>query len=85
MELRFFTQEEASLNASFVFYDFRTAFVFMTEVAFLSESMNHHPNWTNVYNRVEILITTHDAGNKLTDLDFSLALKIESIAEKYLL
>ena len=84
MNLKYFRTEEASLNASFIFCDFRTAFVFMTEVAFIAEKLNHHPDWSNSYNKVIFRITTHDAGNRLTEKDFMLAEKIEKIAEKYL-
>lgn len=85
MKLKIFTNREASLNASFVFCDFRTAFVFMTEVAFVAEKMSHHPDWSNSYNKVNISITTHDAGKKLTEKDYLLAEQIEIIVEKYLL
>ncbi len=73
------------MNASFVFCDFQTAFVFITEVAFLAEKLNHHPDWSNSYNKVNISITTHDAENNLTEKDFALAEQIEFIVEKYLL
>ena len=53
------------------------------EVAFAAENANHHPNWSNVYNTVTIHLTTHDAGNTVTDKDHSLAAKIEGIAAKY--
>lgn len=57
---------------SFTFRDFLGAFSFMTRVAILAEQHNHHPEWSNVYNKVEIRLTTHDAGG-LTDQDFRLA------------
>lgn len=82
--LRYFIEEEASLKASFSFSNFRVAFAFMTEVAFLAEKLGHHPNWYNVYNRVDIELFTHDAGNILTELDYKLAIKIEEIVDKYL-
>ena len=53
----------------------------MTRVAFLAESQQHHPNWSNVYNRVEIVLTTHDAGNVVTDKDFKLAKAIDQLFE----
>lgn len=67
------------LTKTFTFKDFSEAFAFMTQVAFLAEKMNHHPTWTNVYNRVTIELTTHDAGNKVTDKDRELAAAIDEI------
>jgi 4a-hydroxytetrahydrobiopterin dehydratase len=55
----------------------------MTEVAFAAEKLNHHPNWSNVYNRVIIELTTHDAGNTITDKDRQLAKAIEAIFLTY--
>ena len=66
------------IEKEFVFQDFVEAFGFMTKVAFLSEKENHHPEWSNVYNRVKIRLSTHDAGG-LTDKDFKLAGKIEAM------
>ena len=60
------------------FKDFTEAFSFMTQVALKAEKMNHHPEWFNVYNQVEIALTTHDAGG-LTDNDYKLADYINSI------
>lgn len=57
---------------SFHFKDFNEAFGFMTRLALLAETMNHHPEWFNVYNRVEITLTTHDAGG-ITENDFRMA------------
>ena len=51
-----------ALTRSFLFADFSEAFAFMTRVALLAEQMNHHPEWSNVWNRVDMLLTTHDAG-----------------------
>lgn len=70
-------EESNQLRKSFTFTDFTEAFAFMTRVAFLAESQQHHPNWSNVYNRVEIVLTTHDAGNVVTDKDFKLAKAID--------
>lgn len=67
------------LTKTFEFLDFREAFAFMTRVAFLAEEMNHHPNWSNVYNRVTIQLTTHDAQNTITDKDRALAEAIDKI------
>jgi 4a-hydroxytetrahydrobiopterin dehydratase len=66
---------EEKLHRQFVFQDFVEAFGFMSRVALLAESMNHHPEWSNVYSRVEINLTTHDAGG-ITELDFTLAERI---------
>ena len=71
--------ENDKLSKTFVFNDFKQAFSFMTHVAFWSEGYNHHPNWTNVYNRVSIELTTHDAGNIITEKDYQLAEKIDEI------
>ena len=66
------------IKKKFEFKDFMEAFSFMTQVALKAEKMNHHPEWFNVYNRVEITLTTHDAGG-LTDKDQKLADYINSI------
>lgn len=73
------TEENNQLSRTFVFQDFQEAFAFMTRVAFLAEKMNHHPEWTNVYNKVEIRLSTHDAGNVVTDKDYQLAASIDNI------
>jgi 4a-hydroxytetrahydrobiopterin dehydratase len=70
---------EDKLYRRFVFDNFVEAFGFMSQVALLCESMNHHPQWTNVYNRVDILLTTHDVGG-ISSLDFTLASRINSLA-----
>ena len=59
--------------------DFRKAFAFMTEMAIVAETMNHHPEWFNVYNRVRVQLTTHDAGG-ITQKDLDLAREMEEIA-----
>jgi len=66
------------LYRKIVFNDFSEAFAFMTRVAIEAEKMNHHPLWTNVWNTVEIWLTTHDAGNIVTQKDRDLAAKIDS-------
>ena len=71
-------QLDSALVAELEFRDFVDAFSFMTEVAALAEAHNHHPEWSNVYNRVTIRLTTHDAGNQVTDKDRRLA---EAISE----
>jgi 4a-hydroxytetrahydrobiopterin dehydratase len=70
------------IKRTFVFKDFVEAFSFMTSAAILSEKLNHHPNWKNVYNKVEITLSTHDAGG-LTDLDFKLAKAMDVVWDKY--
>lgn len=72
------------LKATFEFKDFAQAFSFMTEVAFCAEKQNHHPNWSNVWNKVFIELCTHDAGNVITEKDHALAKEISKIFEKYL-
>ena len=72
-------QEDNKLKKIFEFKDFVEAFGFMTKVAILAEKMDHHPNWSNVYNRVTIELTTHDAGNTVTDRDRKLADAIDAL------
>ncbi|MEM8964379.1 MAG: 4a-hydroxytetrahydrobiopterin dehydratase [Acidobacteriota bacterium] len=71
--------EDGKLHRELVFADFVAAFGFMARVALVAESMNHHPEWSNVYNRVTIDLTTHDAGG-ISEADFALAAKIDSFA-----
>lgn len=66
------------LTRTFKFTDFVEAFGFMTRVAILAEKADHHPEWSNVYNRVEILLTTHDAGG-LSQRDIDLATQIDAM------
>ncbi len=72
-------EEDNSLKRSFEFSNFTEAFAFMTAVAIESEKMNHHPFWSNVYNKVNIELSTHDAGDIVTDKDQKLSQKIDSI------
>jgi len=67
------------LQRKFAFPDFVAAFGFMSQAAILAEKMDHHPEWSNVYNRVEVDLTTHDAGG-VTELDFELAGQMNRIA-----
>ncbi|HVI51004.1 MAG TPA: 4a-hydroxytetrahydrobiopterin dehydratase [Candidatus Sulfotelmatobacter sp.] len=71
-------ETQDSLSRSFRFTDFAGAFTFMTRVALMAERMNHHPDWRNVYNRVDITLTTHDCGG-LSDHDIRLARAIDSV------
>ncbi len=73
-------EENNTLHRKIQFKDFSEAFAFMTRVALLAEKMDHHPLWTNVYNQVEIWLSTHDAGDIVTDKDRALAKKIDAIA-----
>jgi 4a-hydroxytetrahydrobiopterin dehydratase len=73
------TEANNTLKKTFKFKNFQEAFAFMTRVAFLAEKANHHPDWRNVYNTVEITLNTHDAGNVVTDKDRKLALEIDKI------
>jgi 4a-hydroxytetrahydrobiopterin dehydratase len=72
-------EENKQLVRSFEFKDFVEAFAFMTKVAFLAEKHKHHPEWKNVYNRVEIRLSTHDAGDIVTDKDRRLAAAIDEL------
>jgi 4a-hydroxytetrahydrobiopterin dehydratase len=71
--------QENALEVEWVFKDFAQAMAFMNAVAEVAERMNHHPEWTNVYNRVRVRLTTHDAGG-LTALDFALAQAMDELA-----
>jgi 4a-hydroxytetrahydrobiopterin dehydratase len=70
---------EGKLCRQFTFADFAEAFGFMAAVAVVAERMNHHPEWRNVYNRVEVDLVTHDAGG-ITELDFALAERMNQLA-----
>jgi 4a-hydroxytetrahydrobiopterin dehydratase len=71
--------EATAIRRSFAFADFSEAFAFMTRVALAAEKLDHHPDWSNVWNRVEIALTTHDAGG-LTRRDLALARTIDRLA-----
>jgi len=72
-------EENNRLTRTFEFSDFVEAFGFMSKVAIIAEKMDHHPNWSNVYNKVTIELTTHDAGNIITDNDRNLAAAIDKL------
>ncbi|MEQ8478313.1 4a-hydroxytetrahydrobiopterin dehydratase [Fulvivirga sp.] len=76
-------EENNTLVKSFKFKDFITAFGFMSSVAIVAEKMNHHPNWSNVYNTVSFQLNTHDAGDIVTDKDHKLAAVIDDIAKNF--
>jgi len=71
------TRKADGIERTYKFADFVEAFAFMTRVALLAEKADHHPEWSNVYNRVEIRLTTHDAGG-LSQRDFALAKAIDA-------
>jgi len=73
------TEKNNQLIGIFEFDDFSAAFGFMTRVALVAEKRDHHPEWTNMYNKVEIRLCTHDAGSVVTNRDRELAAIIESI------
>ena len=68
-----FKKQDNFLVATFTFKDFSEAWAFMNRVALLAEKQDHHPNWSNVYNEVEIKLTTHSKGNTVTEKDYALA------------
>ncbi|GAB3256931.1 4a-hydroxytetrahydrobiopterin dehydratase [Larkinella harenae] len=72
-------EENNQLTRTFEFQDFSEAFAFMTRVALVAEKMDHHPEWTNTYNKVSFRLCTHDAGNTVTDKDRKLAEAIDAI------
>lgn len=72
-------EKNNKLESKFEFRDFVQAFSFMTRVAFAAEKMNHHPEWSNVWNKVMISLSTHDAGDIITDKDKKLAEAIDKI------
>ncbi|MBV1878618.1 MAG: 4a-hydroxytetrahydrobiopterin dehydratase [Pseudomonadales bacterium] len=74
-------EKDDGLNAEFKFKDFVDAFRFMTLVAKMAEEHQHHPEWSNVYNRVKIRLTTHSAGSTVTKKDRALAQAIQTHAE----
>jgi 4a-hydroxytetrahydrobiopterin dehydratase len=72
-------EENNKLYRKFQFRNFNEAFGFMCRVALEAEKMDHHPEWKNVYNTVEIWLSTHDAGDIVTDKDRKLAKKIDTL------
>lgn len=72
-------EENNTLHRKFEFKDFSEAYAFMTRVAIAAEKMDHHPLWTNVYNKVDIWLSTHDAGDTVTEKDRKLATVIDKI------
>lgn len=79
-DLEGWTYAKNAIHTSFEFENFKEAFTVMTRIAFEAEAQQHHPNWGNVYNQLEISLSTHDAGG-ITEKDFKLARTIEDIIE----
>jgi 4a-hydroxytetrahydrobiopterin dehydratase len=72
-------EKNNSLVREFIFKDFKEAFAFMITVAKIINEMDHHPEWSNVYNKVKITLSTHEAGNTVTQKDRDLADKIDEV------
>jgi 4a-hydroxytetrahydrobiopterin dehydratase len=75
-------EEDHKLKRTFEFADFVEVFGFMTKVALVAEQMNHHPDWSNTYNKVVIELTSHDKGNTVTARDHKLAAAIDKVYGK---
>ncbi len=72
-------EKDNALYNSYKFADFSAAFAFMTRVALIAEKLDHHPTWTNTYNKLEIWLTSHDKGNTITDRDRKMAAAIDKL------
>ena len=70
---------ESLIERDFEFADFREAFAFLVRVAFVAESMDHHPEIANVYNHVSLALSTHDAGNRVTETDLAFASHVNEL------
>ncbi len=73
------TQQDGKLRRELVFADFNEAWGFMSRVALLAEKADHHPDWSNAWNKVTIALTSHDAGSTVTDRDVRLAASINGL------
>jgi 4a-hydroxytetrahydrobiopterin dehydratase len=73
------TEDSAAITKQFIFRNFNAAFGFMTRVALLAEKMDHHPDWRNLYKRVDVTLSTHEVQG-LTDLDFDMAARMDKFA-----
>ena len=80
VELPGWAVERDALEKNFTFANFREALSFMVRMGFEAEALDHHPEWTNVYNRVLVRLNTHDAGGKVTAKDVELARRMQAIA-----
>ena len=76
------TRGRDSIEKNYTFRDFTSAFSWMTKIALIAEKMDHHPEWFNVYNKVSVTLSTHDAGG-VTELDIRLAKEMDKTAKKY--
>ena len=76
------TYQDGFIGRDFRFKDFNEAFAFLTRIAMLSEKMNHHANWSGVYNQVSIRLQTHDAGG-ITEKDLAMARSLDKYAEAF--
>ena len=74
-------ETDGALYRKFVFADFTEAFAFMTRVAAIAEAQNHHPDWSNSWNTVEIFLRSHDKGGKVTERDHQLAASIDELQQ----
>lgn len=72
-------EKDNALYNSYKFADFSAAFAFMTRIALIAEKLDHHPTWTNTYNKLEIWLTSHDKGNTITDRDRKMAAAIDKL------
>ncbi|WP_262508213.1 4a-hydroxytetrahydrobiopterin dehydratase [Spirosoma fluviale] len=81
MQTPMWQEQDNQLTRNFQFADFSEAFAFMTRVALIAEKMDHHPWWSNVYNQVTIKLSTHDAGNTITEKDRTLAGAIDALVD----
>lgn len=79
-ELSGWKAKGGALTKTFVFGSFREAFSFMTRVAFEAEALDHHPDWSNGYDKVHVSLTTHSLGNKITAKDVELAKRIQKLS-----
>lgn len=76
-------EQDNKLKKEFLFKDFVEAMSWMTECSFHIEKQNHHPEWRNVYNKVQVELCTHDAGNSVTEKDYQLARTLDNCFAKY--
>jgi 4a-hydroxytetrahydrobiopterin dehydratase len=81
VELNGWERDEGALLRTFTFADFRAAMAFMVRAGFEVDAANHHPDWSNLYNRVVVRLSTHDAGDKITVKDVALAKAFDAIAD----
>lgn len=83
-DLAGWTLDDERLTKTYTFPDFRTAVAFVVRVAFEAEALDHHPELANVYDRVSVALTTHDAENRVTETDLELARRMEAVAAPFL-